>query len=73
MRGNPLAVVEDFDRSLRDPCPDLLAQQRVRHRVVMLADLDVIIEPNPAFLPFGKDVGLGRQLLERRAFERLEL
>jgi hypothetical protein len=31
----------------------------------VLPDLDVIVEPDPAFLPFGKDVGLGRQRLER--------
>ena len=41
MRGDALAVVEHLDRSRRDACPDLLAQQRVRHRVVVLSDLDV--------------------------------
>ena len=52
--------------------PDLHAQQLVRHRVVVLPDLDVVVEPDPAFLPFGEDVGLGRQRLERRPFQILE-
>ena len=64
MRGNALAAVEDFDRARRDACPNLLAQQLVRQRVVVLLDLDVVVEPDPAFLPFGEDVGLGRQRLE---------
>ena len=72
MRGNALAAVEDLDRARRDARPDLLAQQLVRHRVVVLLDLDVVVEPDPAFLPFGKDVGLGRQRLERRPFQLLE-
>jgi hypothetical protein len=38
MRGNALAVVEDFDRARRDARPDLLTQQLVRHRVVVLVD-----------------------------------
>ena len=38
----------------------------------MLLDLDVVIEPDPAFLPFGVDVGLGRQRLERGALQLLE-
>jgi len=29
----------------------------------VLVDLDVVIEPDPALLPFGKDVGFGRQRL----------
>ena len=61
MGGNALAAVEDFDRARGDARPNLLAQQLVRHRVVVLLDLDVIVEPDPAFLPFGKDVRLGRQ------------
>ena len=72
MRGNPLAAVEDFDRARGDARPHLLAQQLVRHRVIVLVDLDVVIEPDPAFLPFGKDVRLGRQRLERRTLDLLE-
>src|SRR5271168_511368 len=57
--------MEQLHRACRDPRPQLLAQQRVRHRVVMLRDLDVIIEAGPALLPLGVDVGLSRQWLQR--------
>ena len=72
MRGDALAAMEDFDRARRDARPHLLAQQLVRHRVVVLLDLDVIVEPDPALLPLGEDVGLGRQRLEGRALQLLE-
>ena len=72
MRGNALAAVEHFDRACRDARPDLLTQQLVRYRVVVLVDLDVVVEPDPAFLPLGEDVGLGRQRLERRSFQIIE-
>ena len=64
--------MEDLDRARRDPRPRLLAQQRVRHRVVVPLDLDVVVEADPAFLPFRVDVGLGRQRLERRTLELIE-
>ena len=64
MGGDAIAAMEDLDGARRDPRPQLLAQQRVRHRVVVLLDLDVIIEADPALLPFGVDVGLGRQRLQ---------
>ena len=72
MCGNALAAVEDLDRARRDPRPHLLAQQLVWHRVVVLLDLDVIVEPDPAFLPFGEDVRFGRQRLESRPLQILE-
>src|SRR6185312_5112322 len=59
MGRNALAAVEDFDRARSDTRPDRLAQQLVRHRVVVLLDLDVVVEADPAFLPFGKNIGLG--------------
>ena len=46
MRGNPLATVEQFDRAGGDARPDLLAQQAMGNRVVVLVDLDVVVEPN---------------------------
>ena len=72
MRGDAFAAMKDLDRAGGDARPDFLAQQLVRHRVVVLVDLDVVVEPDPAFLPFGEDVGLGRQRLERFALQRLE-
>jgi hypothetical protein len=44
MCGNALAAVENFDRARGDARPNLLAQQLVRRRVVMLLDLDVVVE-----------------------------
>ena len=38
----------------------------------IFGDLDVVVEPDPAFLPFGKDVGLSRQRFERRLLQILE-
>src|SRR4051794_38166169 len=72
MRSNALAVVEDFDRARGDARPNFLTQQLVRDRVVVLVDFDVIIETDPALLPFGKDVWLNRQRLERGALPLLE-
>ena len=72
MCGNPLAAVENFDRARCDASPHLLAQEVMRRRVVVLVDLDVVVEPDPAFFPFGKDVGLGRQRLEHRALQLLK-
>ena len=63
--GDAIAAMEQLDRACRDPRPQLLAQQRVRHRVVVLLDLDVIVEAGPALLPLGVDVGLSRKWLER--------
>ena len=47
VRGDALAVMEHLDRARRDPRPHRLAQQRVRHRVVVLLDLDVVVEAEP--------------------------
>src|SRR6202043_3473283 len=38
----------------------------------MPLDLDVVIEADPAFLPFRVEVGLDRQRLERGAFDLVE-
>src|SRR5580704_1962615 len=64
MRRNALAAMEDLDRARRNARPNLLTQQLMRQRVIVLVNLDVVVEPDPALLPFGKDVGLGRQRLE---------
>ena len=55
-----------------DPRLDLLAEQLVRHAVVVLGDLDMVVEADPAALPLGVFVGLGRQRPERRPVELLE-
>jgi len=38
----------------------------------VLVDLDVVIEPDSALLPFGKNAGFGRQWLEGRTLDFLE-
>src|SRR3954454_2525143 len=72
MAGDPLAAMEDLDRGGGDARLDLLADQLVRHAVVMLSDLDVVVEVDPAALPLGVFVGFRRQPLRRRPVELLE-
>src|ERR1700687_5132525 len=64
MDGDAIALMEKLDGPRGDPRPQRLTQQRMRHRVVVLLDLDVIIEAGLALLPFGVDV--------RRCWERLQ-
>ena len=66
MRRHALAMLEYLDRTPGDARPQLLAQQRVGHGVVMLVDLDVIVEADPALLPCGILVWFGRQGFEGR-------
>ncbi len=72
MRGDPLAAEEYLDGLLGDASLDLLMHEVVRNAVVMLGDLDVIIEVDPAALPLGILVRLIRQGGERRTIELLE-
>ena len=58
--SDAITAMEQLHRACRDPRPQLLAQQRVRHRLVMLRNLDVIIEAGLALLPLGVDVGRSR-------------
>jgi hypothetical protein len=48
---NPLAAVEDLNGRDGDARLDLLAQQLVRYALVMLGDLDMLVEANPAAPP----------------------
>ncbi len=57
MRCHPLAAQENLDGLLDDPRLDLLMHEVVGDAVVMLGDLDVIIETNPA--RSGRRGGLG--------------
>ena len=41
----------------------------MRHAVVVLGDLDMVVEVDPAALPLGVFVGFGRQRLQRRLVE----
>ena len=72
MRRHAFATEEDLDGLLGDANLDLLMYEAVRDAVVMLGDLDVIIEVDPAALPLGILVRLIRQRGQRRAIELLE-
>src|SRR5450631_1933134 len=72
MSRDSITAMEDLDGVRRDPCPHLLAQQRVRHRVIMPLDFDVVVEADPAFLPLRVNIGLDRQLLECGALNLVE-
>ena len=72
MRGHALATEEDLDGLLGDASLDLLMYEAVRDAVVMLGDLDVIIEVDPAALPLGILLRFIRQGGERRTIELLE-
>jgi len=72
MRRHSLAAEENLDGLLGDASLDLLMHEVVRNAVVMLGDLDVIIEVDPAALPLGILVRLIRQWGQRRAIELLE-
>ena len=57
MRRHPLAAEEYLDGLLGNPRLDLLMHEVVKDAVVMLGDLDVIIEVDPAALPLGISYG----------------
>ena len=61
MRGDALALVEDLDGARGQARLDLLADEAVRHGVVVALDVDVVVERDAAQAPLGVDVGLGRQ------------
>src|ERR1700752_3361222 len=61
--------MEDLDRAIRESRIDGLAQQRERHRVVMVIDLDVMVGRDGAALPLGILVALPRKLSQRRPVE----
>ena len=46
--------------------------QRVRDRVIVAVDLDVIIDVDARLAPFGVDVAVARERLQRRSIEALE-
>jgi hypothetical protein len=49
MHGDSIAAMEHFNGLRRDAYPHRLAQQSVRHGVVMVCDFDMIIEGALAF------------------------
>ena len=65
--------VEDLDASSRvSRTSTRFVHERVRHRVVVVVDLDVVVDVDARVLPLGVREGLGRQRPERRPVEALE-
>ena len=58
VRGDPLALEENFDRPRGQPRFDLGASEAMGNAVIMGGDLDVIIDANSAGPPFGELVDL---------------
>jgi hypothetical protein len=69
MHRDAPALAKQLDCVGGDARVELLADQPVRHRVVVPVDVDVIIEIDPAQTPFGILIRVGRQRLQRRAVE----
>jgi hypothetical protein len=72
MRGNPLAFYKDLDSARRQPDLNLAAGEAVGDAVEVSLDQDMVIDADTAQPPFGKGIGLARQLLEVRPLEFLE-
>ena len=72
MSGDPLALEENLHCSRGDPHIDLGAQIAVRHGIIMSADIDVIIEADPADLPFRINIRLDRQRAQRVLLDPFE-
>ena len=72
VHGDPLAPDEDLHAAASQPHLDLAAREAVGHAVEVALDIDVIVDADTAHAPFGEDVGLGRQGLERRPIELFE-
>src|SRR5215471_5442319 len=65
-------AVEHLDDRFRVAHPQFLAHQRIRHRVEVGLDLDVVVDAGPALLPLGEDVRLRGKMLEGGALHLLE-
>ena len=56
MRCHALPLKIHLYGACGNPCPKLLAQQLIRHRVIMAANIDMIIKARAALFPFGVNV-----------------
>jgi hypothetical protein len=72
VRGDPLALEEDFDRLRGQPRVDFGAGEAMGNAVIMGGDLDVINDANAACPPFGELVRFGRKGFQRRAIDLFE-
>ena len=72
MAGDALAGVQDLDRIVGDARLNALADQAVRHAVVMAVDVDVVIDMHLGTLERGRLKDARRQRLQRRLIDGLE-
>ncbi|MEM8572864.1 MAG: hypothetical protein AAGG56_18490 [Pseudomonadota bacterium] len=72
MGGNPLAAMEYLNSAGGDPCPELLPEELMRNRVIVPPDIDVVVEPDAAPLPFSIGIRLGGQRLQGRFVDLLK-
>src|SRR5476649_1450990 len=72
MAGHAQVAVEHLHRRLGGAEFELLVGERVRDRVIMVVEFDVIVDVRPDYLPFGQLIGPLRQGEERFALELLE-
>ena len=70
--ATPLALGEDLHGTAGETRLDLGAGEAVRNAVEVALDIDVVIDADTTNAPFGEDVGLDRQRLERRPVELFE-
>jgi hypothetical protein len=52
--GDALALGKYLDGPRREPDLDRVLREAIRHAVIMALDLDVIIDADPAKVPFGE-------------------
>jgi hypothetical protein len=72
VHGNPLALDEDLHGPPGQTHLDLAACEAVGNTVEVALDIDVVVDTDTAHAPFGEDIRLDRQGLERRAVELFE-
>ena len=72
MTGYTLAPMKDLHSQGRVAHVQLLMHQGVGSAVIVALDLDVVIDVDARFLPFGERVAVGWQAAQRRPVERLE-
>ena len=72
MHRDALAAMEHLDRARGVAGPQLLAHQRVWHRVVVPLDLHVIVDARAALLPLRERILRVRKRFERGALDLLK-
>jgi hypothetical protein len=72
VHGDPLSLDEDLHGAGGEPHLHLAPREAVGNAVKVAVDIDVVVDTDPAHAPFGEDIGLGRQGLERRSAEFFE-